>query len=474
MNVVSSWSRSRRPVRVGLLSLWIVVELALAGVPSALAGSVLLTLEMVEDWNRQADAERLATAPTPGIGALNRAVASFDQGEYDACLKDLGEALRADAALPPAPMLFAKLALQKDRLNLVRPALERAVGANADHPELYLLFGELAVREARWTDAALHFARARGLAAADRWAGEPRRGYDRRRLQGEAQIAEGRSDWKAAKAASEEGLKLDPNDATIRQRMGRALFHMGQYEAAYQELERAARVDGSHALEPPAIVMGRLYHEAGDLAKAGEWMTYAVQAAPDSVPARLCLADWLLGQGRAVEARPHAAEAARLDSRSTAVRRLLGLIERVTNQLDRAREIFESLAREMPDNLWVGNQLALVLADQADDAMRRRALELAERNVRRAPGSAEVLTTLGLVYHRLRRLDEADAVLQAVVDGGQASSDTLYTLARVRADRGRAGEVPAMLEAALAAPGFFAARDQARQWLGRLTAAAKS
>jgi tetratricopeptide (TPR) repeat protein len=465
---------ARRPSWSGLLALGMMAMLSPASVPSARAGSVWLTLDMVVGQGESGAAGMTAAAPSPKVGALERAVASFDRGDYESCLKDLGEAARTDAALLPAPIALARLAIQKDRADLVRPALERAVREIPDHPEVYFLFGELAVREGRWTDAALHFNRGRDLAAADRWAGEPRRGYERRRLQGEARIAEARGDWEAAKAALEGGLRVDPDDATTRHRLGRALFHLAQYDPAYEELQRASGSDQAHALDPPAITMGWLFQEAGDRAKAGEWMDYAARSAPGSAPAHLGLAAWLQDQGRAAEARPHAAEAVRLDPRSAAARRLLGLIERTSNQLDRAREIYQALAREAPEDPWICNELALVLAEQPDEARRREALELAERNVRRAPGSPEALATLGLVYHRLRRLDEADAVLQAVVASGQASSDALYTLARVRADRGRAGDAPGLLKAALAAPGFFAARDQARSWLETLTAAGKS
>jgi tetratricopeptide (TPR) repeat protein len=455
-----------------------MVGLSLAGVPSARAGSIVLTLEMVQEEIRKSQAEQSAAAPAPAPapepGPIDRAVVSFDRGDFDSCLKQLGEAARADAALPPARLLFARLALQKDQPGLVRAALERAVAETPDHPDVYLLFGALAIREERWTDAALHLARASELTAADRWAGEPRRGFERRRLEGEARIAEARADWKAARAALEDRLKLDPDDATTRKRLGKALFHLAQYDAAYQELQRAARSDASHALDPPAITMGWLFQEAGNPAKAGEWMDYAVRAAPDSVAAHLGLAAWLLDQGRTAEAQPQAAEAVRRDPSSIAARRMLGLIERASHHFDRAREIYQALARETPEDPWVCNQLALVLAEQTDDARRREALVLAEQNVRRAPGAPEALATLGLVYHRLRRLDEADTVLQAVVASGQASSDALYTLARVRADRGRAGDAPGLLKAALAAPGFFAARDQARAWLEKLTAPGKS
>jgi tetratricopeptide (TPR) repeat protein len=447
-----------------------IAGLSVAGHPSARAGSVVLTLEMVEGWHREDEAAKLAAAPTSGIGALERAVASFDRGEYDACLEHLGEAARADAALAPAPVLFAKLAIQKDRVSLVRPTLERAAGEHPDHPEVFLLFGDLAVREGRWTDAALHLARARDLAAAERWAGEPRRRYNLRRLQGEARVAEGRSDWKAAKAALEDWLKHEPANAKARHRLGKAFFRLDQREAAYQELQRAAREDAT--FEPAAISMAGLYTEAGDVKKAEEWIDYAVKAAPDSLGVRMRRATWLLDRGRAEEAQGDAA-AARIDPRSRDARLLLGLAARARKDLARAEPILEALDRESLD-ARVRNQLALVLAEQADDAKRRRALELAEGLVRQAPDNPEVVATLGTVYYQLHRLDEAESLLQVVVASGQATSDAAYILARVESDRGHPEAGPPLLEAALAAPGLFLGRDEARRWLERLRPASRS
>ena len=115
------------------------------------------------------------------------------------------------------------------------------------------------------------------------------------------------------------------------------------------------------------------------------------------------------------------------------------------------------------------NQLALVLAEQADDAKRRRALELAELSVRQNPKDADALATLGTVYYRLNRLDEAEKVLQAVVNSGKGNSDAAYILARVKADRGHPDTAPPLLKMALSAPGLFIFRKDAQQWLDRLT-----
>src|SRR5262249_50688585 len=160
--------------------------------------------------------------------------------------------------------------------------------------------------------------------------------------------------------------------------------------------------------------------------KAQEWMDYAVQAAPVSPAVHIGRGAWLLEQGRAAEAQRHADAALQLDPRSREGRRLLGLAARVRKDFARAETVFHALAQESPGEAWVSSQLALVLAEQADDAKRRRALELAESSVRQNPNDANALTTLGTVSYRLRRLDEAEKILQAVLDSGQGSSDAAY------------------------------------------------
>ena len=119
------------------------------------------------------------------------------------------------------------------------------------------------------------------------------------------------------------------------------------------------------------------------------------------------------------------------------------------------------------------NQLALVLAEQADDAKRRRALELAELSVRQDPNAVDALTTLGTVYYRIKRLDDAAKVLQAVIASGKGNSDAAYVLALVRSDQGHPENAAALLKTALAAPGLFVFRNDAQQWLDRLSTKAK-
>jgi predicted Zn-dependent protease len=284
-----------------------------------------------------------------------------------------------------------------------------------------------------------------------------------------ALVAEGRGDWKAAQKALADWLALDPANGGARQRLGKALFNLGKYQEAQQELQRATKDDAS--LEPAAVSMAWLHSRAGDLKKGEEWMHYALKGAPDSVVVRMGFAAWLLEQGRADEATEQARAAAKLEPKSFAVKRLIALAARQRKDLGAAEQAFQELATESPGDAWVRNQLALVLAEQADADKLRRALELAELSVRQNPNAPEALATLGTVYYHQHRLDEAEKVLQAVLASGKANSDAAYILAHVRADRGNPDGATALLKTAIDAPGLFIFRKDAQQWFDRLTTA---
>ena len=104
--------------------------------------------------------------------------------------------------MPPAHALLAKLALLSNRVALVRPALETSVAQAPDHPEIYILFGNLALRENRATDAALHFEKAGAGVGGS--AGRPTSDIGSiGPVTGQCEfLAESRGDWNAARSAS--------------------------------------------------------------------------------------------------------------------------------------------------------------------------------------------------------------------------------------------------------------------------------
>ena len=453
--------------RIGCLMFCAAVTIALAAVSVARAGTI-------PQWP--------SNGVSPGFGAevdelsksiveVNEAIKSFQKRDLDTCLQQLTKAVKAHPELPPAHALLAKLALMSNQIALVRPALETAVAQAPDHPEIYILFGNLALLENRATDAALHFEKAKALASAERWTADQRRRFDRFCHQGNALLAESRGDWKAARSALEAWLAVEPANARARQRLGKALFNLDQQDEAYKELQKASQKDS--ALEPAEVMMGWLFTRAGNLKKAEEWMDYAAKTSPDSLPVRLGVASWLLEQGRADEAQSQAETAAKIQPKSNDVQRLLGLAARQRNDLAGAERIFQDLWAQSPGDAWGRSQFALVLAAQNDETKKRRAVELAEQGVKLEPKSPRTLATLGAVYFRTQRLEDAEKLLTAVFQSGQAQSDDVLALARVEEARGKKDLVAPLLKKAIAVSGLFIERNEAKHWLEELEKSAK-
>ena len=194
--------------RIGCLTSWAAVAIALATASPARAGTIPLLPSNGVSPPFAADVDELSKS----VVEVNEAIKSFQKRDLDTCLQQLTKAVKAHPELPPAHALLAKLALLSNQIALVRPALETAVAQAPDHPEIYILFGNLALLENRATDTALHFEKAKALASAERWTAQRRR-FDRFCHQGNALLAESRGDWKAARSALEAWLALEPANA---------------------------------------------------------------------------------------------------------------------------------------------------------------------------------------------------------------------------------------------------------------------
>jgi tetratricopeptide (TPR) repeat protein len=441
-----------------LAMFWLAGAAALAGpVPISSSGGPTAAVEI--------DAE------TRNILEINQAIKNFESSKFDLCIEQLGKARQAHPELPPPHALFAKLAFLSGQGALIRPALERAVTEDGGHPEVFILFGNLALSERRLTDAAVHFEKAKALAAEKHWTAEQKSRFNGLSLQGEAVVAEGRGDWKGAKAVLGEWLHLEPKSASGHERLGKALFHLKEYEASYEELLRAAKEDPS--IPPPAITMAWLFTRSGKLQKAEEWIGFANKNGAESLAVQMETAAWLMEQGRPDEAQSHVDAAAKLKPGAIEIKRLLGMLARQRKDFAQAEQIFDELAHDAPADAWLRNQLAICLAEQSDPAKRKRAVELAELSVRQDSKSIDGLTTLGVVYYRIKRLEDAEKILQAVASSGRPTSDALYLLAHVREERGHPEAVKDLLKLALDAPGIFVFRKDAQEWFDRLTTESK-
>lgn len=186
----------------------------------------------------------------------------------------------------------------------------------------------------------------------------------------------------------------------------------------------------------------------------------------------MAFAVWLIEQGRPQEARVQTTAVVRLDAASIDSLRLQGLNARYLREFAVAERLFEQLYQTSLADGWAANQLALVLAEQDDPKKRDRALQLAELNARLFPKSAEILTTLGRVYHRAGRLDDAERVLSATVSVHQnettMSSETAWYLALLLADIGRTDDARKLGKTVIDSVGPFPLHNEAARWLTKM------
>jgi tetratricopeptide (TPR) repeat protein len=417
------------------------------------------------------DPATVAGRPVPaaagsGAAEVEKAVECYEQGQISDCLDFLRLARKGNPDVLPAEVILAELYLRDNQVAAAREMLEKAAAIEPACPQTYLLIARLALAEARATEAAALFEKAYVLAHAPGLSEPGRRQFEAEACAGLAAIAERRGDWPAAAARLGEWLDLNPRDGQVRERLARARFHQGTRDKVADELTQARRDDPT--LDPPAIVMARLYTEVGQLDKAAEWVDYASRSAPQDAKAQLGAALWYLDQDQPERARSHAEAAATLDPASTTIKEARGLIAWHLKNYPDAERIFQEIVIDAPGNVGASTLWALALAEQPAEAKRRRALQLAESLARMDPNSGTTLTTLGRVYHRNGRPDDAERVLRAALASGTVSAEAPYYLARVLSDRGREAEVAPLLKLSLGATGRFAFRTEARQWLAKV------
>ncbi len=382
----------------------------------------------------------------------------FRSGKFDDALKELEKAAKSDPKLPPARVTIADYFHRAGQGQAARVQIEQAIAENPRHPAAYLLNGSFAFAEGRLTDTALNCKTALELAADPRWDAEQRKKYTRDARLGLASVFESRQDWAAAKENLVAVLNEDSKNTGLRSRAAIATFHLGFPEQALADFQATAKEDPSAEL--PELQMARLWSPKDD-AKAEEWLKKAVSSHEKDARAPRAYAGFLLDAGKPDAARPYVDAAVKLDPKNRETIALRGLLARYKKDFPAAEEAFEALSREYPNDSFAAWNLALVLAESVDAAKKRRALDLAESEVRKNSRSPEGFAVLGWCLYKSGKLDDAEKALATAASPGTVSRDLAYFSARVLADRGKFADSVKLLRNAIAAKGPFAYRPDA-------------
>ncbi len=406
---------------------------------------------------------------------INAAADEFQRGDLNACRESLRTAFAKHPDMPPPNLVLASFYLSSGRLESGRRLLDEVALQYPDNPEVYTLFGNLAIDDGHLTDAWVHYTHAEAMKLPTQWDDTQRSRFKLSILLGKAAIAERRGRWEEAVKLLGEAVQSDRQNAQLRDRWATALFWADQHSQALEQFDIAYRQD--ERINPPEVSMGVMYAQSGDFAKTDEWLEKAIAKYPAAGNVRLEYSLMLLAQDRAEEAKQQAdaASAAGLDSAQLTMQR--GMIARQLGEHAQAETFFAEAVKASPDDFEASNQLALALVAQNDEAKKQRALELATRNTERFPQHSPALATLGWVNFNLGHMEEAESQLRAAATAGKLHLDTLYYLARVlqAQNHPEQGYAVAMkLKQSLEQPVVFVLRPEARKWIEKLAAAHES
>jgi tetratricopeptide (TPR) repeat protein len=215
--------------------------------------------------------------------------------------------------------------------------------------------------------------------------------------------------WNAAADYFRKGLELAPNDASLRHRLGTALYQMGDARGAIEQFEQVVRTTPDHARSH--FSLGILMNESGRYAEAADRFSSVLKYEPGNVDARVELAGVLARSGRPLEALDHYEKAlAQAPTHSDAAFGRAMTLVRLARYKE-ARDRLEEGMKSHPDRPMFSHALARVLAAAPDDQVRdgRRALALVDTLIKQQQ-TIELAETTAMALAELRRYREAAAV----------------------------------------------------------------
>jgi len=403
---------------------------------------------------------------------------ALDAGHADGAVADFRTALRDEPNSVQVQRLLATAYRANDQPLLAKETLLAAVQiAPTDIESRKQLLG-LAIETGEWDLATVQ---ANALAEL----GLP----EANQLDIRNRIALGRRDFDAA-LASATTLAADEATRSLGEfYRGTALQGLGRTsdaEAAY----RASLAANPDAAEPLGALV-RMYVDAKNVAAAFALLDAVVAKAPTNAVAQNLLGDLQLGTGRAADAKASyqraiaareslwpayrglaAAEFALGDAAAAeatfgrgiaqthdaALYSELGLMLSGQKRYDDAIAAYEAGLVAHPGAGVLTNNLAMLLVERTDDASRTRALELVATLTQ--SDDPAVLDTVGWVYYRVGRIDDAKRYLDRAVLRQPNAPLLRYHQARALADGGDATGARVALAEALKVP-QFSERDAA-------------
>ncbi len=383
------------------------------------------------------------------------ALLANDPATFNQALRDTEQALQLNANLVQAMSLQANLQLRMDRAEEAARTLRRLLEVAPGNNQARLQLVQIYFQTQRPEDAADLIDQGLELEPGNpTW------------LMSRAQLASSRGQTEVAAQALEEVMQVSPNaqslgqlvliyldqergtaavalldehptllseNAVLQAIRGRALVAAGQADAARRVFTLA--LEHSATASEVGQVVRQMVTALGS--ESGVALAQQVQHPENRLWVPMALAsldlsarDYLAAAARLDALRPDAASAD--DETRIQIEKMQAITMLQTADYRGAQQAYRRLLEVDPDNLEVLNNLAYILSSHLDDP--QAAVPLAERARDLAPGSAEILDTLGWTYYQVDRLEDARRILNESVEARRLPANT-YHLGRLYYER---------------------------------------
>lgn len=376
----------------------------------------------------------LSTAATSDADTLVHLVIAR---RFDQARKLLDDIKLKTSDAPHREVMLAELLMQHGMLMDGKQILESLANTDPNRFDVRFLFCKLAVEEKRWLEATWHANVAAGLPFPQEWSSKYRESLSQQLTLLQGLSCEGREDWSEA-AMAYDSIPPEPPCQPALMGLGRVAFYRGDATQALKFFRQAAQLDSNS--ESAELRLATMYEQQGEQEEAEKWLREAAAKGSQAELARFKLAHWLINANRPNEVREILEGPLSKPDLESERQFLAALVARMQGRHADAQRLLSQLHQTHLSSSTVSNHLALALIENADEAARMRALQIAQLNVRNQPQSAEAWSTLGWIQLRLGDLATAEECLLNSLRSGQASRDTAYYLANLYQATGREGQ----------------------------------
>ena len=215
-------------------------------------------------------------------------------------------------------------------------------------------------------------------------------------------------EFDAARTRAELALKAAPDNAQANILLGNALAGLNDTSRAIKQIEQAISLDPSYA--PAWTALGAVQFLGGSREGAGDAFRKAVELAPQSVDARLALANYQWAKSDTAAAEKTLQTALSIDARNGAIHRALALLYLSTQRAAQAEPHFKALSNEP------GGQLALAdyYTGMGDRQRAMSVLQAVEAGTDKSDARAAKLRVAALEYSAGRKAEALKIVDEVI------------------------------------------------------------